>query len=171
MHFQARLHSPGLLFIACGLFDRRGEEVVHRYSWGIQRNDKALLDYFFVQEHDPPLLCALDLPGVNVWDTLESVSNDHELYGLGGSLCIPVCSRSSQCCCRRLQAFLTTLGAVRTSPGRGEGLHLYTERSGHLVSNSSHLREASQLFQKLTRLSVMLSAHVISVCKLRWICP
>ncbi|CAL8469166.1 g8707 [Coccomyxa elongata] len=68
---------------------RHGEEVVHRYSWGIERNDKALLDYFFVQEHDPPLLCALDLPGVNVWDTLESASSDHELYGPGGSLCIP----------------------------------------------------------------------------------
>lgn len=73
-----------------GACDRRGEEVVHRYSWSIERNDKALLDYFFVQEHDPPLLCALDLPGVNVWDGLESPSNDHELYGPGGPLCIPV---------------------------------------------------------------------------------
>ncbi len=28
---------------------RRGEEVVHLYSWSLERNDKSLLDYFFVQ--------------------------------------------------------------------------------------------------------------------------
>ena len=86
-------HVPALLtasYSCHGDYGRRGEEAVHRYSWSIERNDKALLDYFFVQEHDPPLLCALDLPGVNVWDGLEAASNDHELYGPGGPLCIPV---------------------------------------------------------------------------------
>lgn len=45
---------------------RRGEEVTHLYSWSLERNDKALLNYFFVQDVEPPRLCAMDLPGRGV---------------------------------------------------------------------------------------------------------
>jgi hypothetical protein len=37
--------------------------VTHLYSWSLERNDKALLNYFFVQDAEPPRLCAMDLPG------------------------------------------------------------------------------------------------------------
>ena len=46
-----------------GCLCRRGEEVTHLYSWSLERNDKALLNYFFVQDAEPPRLCAMDLPG------------------------------------------------------------------------------------------------------------
>ncbi|BDA45093.1 hypothetical protein COCOBI_06-5730 [Coccomyxa sp. Obi] len=66
---------------------RRGEEVVYQYSWILERNDKALLQYFFVQERDPPLLCLLDLPEHgSFWDSTGPLRDD-ELYGPGGPLC------------------------------------------------------------------------------------
>lgn len=45
--------------------------MTHRYSWSIERNDKALMNYFFVHKRIPPRLCAADLPGGSVWDETE----------------------------------------------------------------------------------------------------
>ena len=47
---------------------RAGEEVTHRYSWSVERNDKALMNYFFVHPRSPPRLCAADLLGGSIWD-------------------------------------------------------------------------------------------------------
>ena len=41
---------------------RAGEEVTHTYDAGLERNDVALINHFFVQDLRPPRLCALDLP-------------------------------------------------------------------------------------------------------------
>lgn len=41
---------------------RKGEEVTHCYNWDNERNDYAMINYFFYQELDPPRLCAIDLP-------------------------------------------------------------------------------------------------------------
>ena len=63
---------------------------MYQYSWILERNDKALLQYFFVQEREPPLLCLLDLPEHgSFWDTPGKLSDD-ELYGPGGPLCTEV---------------------------------------------------------------------------------
>ena len=53
------------------------------------RNDKALLNYFFVQARDPPLLCSIDLPDYGLSGSL-SLFTDQELYGPGGTLCTQV---------------------------------------------------------------------------------
>ena len=42
---------------------RAGEEVTHTYSIDLERNDMSLINHFFVQDLQPPRLCALDLPG------------------------------------------------------------------------------------------------------------
>lgn len=41
---------------------RKGEEITQTYSWGISCNDRALLEYFFLNKHQPPRLCSVDLP-------------------------------------------------------------------------------------------------------------
>lgn len=80
------MYSPS----CAGALNRRGEEVVYQYSWILERNDKALLQYFFVQDRDPPLLCLLDLPEHgSFWDTPGRLSDD-DLYGAGGLLCTEV---------------------------------------------------------------------------------
>lgn len=99
---------------------REGEEVTHRYSWAIERNDRALVNYFFVHERQPPLLCTLDLPGVSVWDDLEAPPADHELYGRGGPLCIQVGSPAPLG--SPTPAHLPTLPAL--SPNRAAHSHL-----------------------------------------------
>jgi hypothetical protein len=35
------------------------------YSWGLNRNDLALLNYFFVNQRQPPYLISIDLPGMH----------------------------------------------------------------------------------------------------------
>ena len=42
---------------------RAGQEVTHSYSMDLDRNDMSLINHFFVQDLQPPRLCALDLPG------------------------------------------------------------------------------------------------------------
>lgn len=42
---------------------RAGQEVTHTYSMDLERNDMSLINHFFVQDLQPPRLCALDLPG------------------------------------------------------------------------------------------------------------
>ena len=41
---------------------RAGEEITHTYNMDNERNDYALLNYFFLQRLDPPRLCSIDLP-------------------------------------------------------------------------------------------------------------
>ncbi|BDA45092.1 hypothetical protein COCOBI_06-5720 [Coccomyxa sp. Obi] len=67
---------------------RRGEEVVFEYNPSLARNDRALLNYFFVQERDPPLLCRMDLPELGSFrGTPGPPPRDDELYGTGGRFC------------------------------------------------------------------------------------
>ena len=40
--------------------------MTHCYNWDNERNDYALINYFFFQTLDPPRLCALDLPDGNL---------------------------------------------------------------------------------------------------------
>ncbi len=66
---------------------RPGEEVTHRYSWSIERNDKALMNYFFVHERTPPRLCSVDLPGGSIWDEKEQSPPEEDVGSVEG---IPV---------------------------------------------------------------------------------
>ncbi|CAL8469164.1 g8705 [Coccomyxa elongata] len=67
---------------------QRGEEVLFQYNPSLDRNDRALLNYFFVQERDPPLLCLLDLPEHGSFGNTPGVlPSDDELYGPGGRFC------------------------------------------------------------------------------------
>ena len=68
----------------CG---RAGEEITHRYSWSIERNDKSMMNYFFVHQRSPPRLCAADLPGGSVWDDKEQTPPEDDVGSQGG---IPV---------------------------------------------------------------------------------
>ncbi len=70
--------------VCCG---RAGEEITHRYSWSIERNDKSMMNYFFVHQRSPPRLCAADLPGGSVWDDQEQTPPDDDVGSPGG---IPV---------------------------------------------------------------------------------
>ena len=64
---------------------RRGEEVVFQYNPSLERNDRTLLSYFFVQGHDPPPLCLLDLPEHGRdGNAPRPLPNDAALYGPGG---------------------------------------------------------------------------------------
>lgn len=57
---------------------RRGEEVVHLYSWSLERNDKSLLDYFFVQVGHSVTLHRMQ-PN---WSLLMSASGSHVILGV-----------------------------------------------------------------------------------------
>ena len=63
---------------------RPREEVTHRYSWSIERNDKALMNYFFVHERSPPRLCSVDLPGGSIWDEKEQSPSEEDVGSLEG---------------------------------------------------------------------------------------
>ena len=70
---------------------RKGQELLYRYSWGTNRNDKALLNYFFLHERRPPLLCAVDLPAryKTLLEDIEENPDDSD-HAPGGSLCTQV---------------------------------------------------------------------------------
>lgn len=63
------------------------------YHPSMDRNDRALLNYFFVQERDPPLLCLEDLPEHGSFgNTRGLLPSDDELYGPGGRFRTQVCN-------------------------------------------------------------------------------
>ena len=65
--------------------------MVFQYNLSLKRNDKALLNYFFVHEHDPPMLCLLDLPEHGREGNVpKPLLNDDELFGPGGRFCTQV---------------------------------------------------------------------------------
>ena len=76
---------------------RAGEEVTHRYSWSIERNDKALMNYFFVHQRSPPRLCTADLPGGSVWDDNERSPPQDDIGSPDGIPVSQVKFQISQC--------------------------------------------------------------------------
>ena len=67
---------------------------VLRYNWAIERNDKALVDHFFVSERQPPWLCTLDLPGHTIYDVPDEDPAADKQHAPTG----PLCTQASTCC-------------------------------------------------------------------------
>ena len=62
-----------------------------QYNPSLERNNRTLLSYFFVQEHDPPPLCLLDLPEHGRDGNAPGpLPTDDALYGPGGRFCTQV---------------------------------------------------------------------------------
>ncbi|EIE23279.1 hypothetical protein COCSUDRAFT_53559 [Coccomyxa subellipsoidea C-169] len=62
---------------------KKGEELLHTYNSGCERNDHSLFHYGFVQDLPEPRLCAQDLPDGNLYDDSSHSEAD---YDAGGSL-------------------------------------------------------------------------------------
>lgn len=58
--------------------------MTHRYSWSVERNDKALMNYFFVHARSPPRLCSVDLPGGSIWDETDQIPAEDDVGSPGG---------------------------------------------------------------------------------------
>ena len=52
-------------------------QLVHAYNAICERNDQSLFHYGFVQDVDPPRLCALDTPNGNLYDAAEHTEADY----------------------------------------------------------------------------------------------
>ena len=70
--------THGQEFLILGALCRAGEEVTHTYNMDNERNDYALINYFFLQRLDQPRLCAIDLPDGHL-DASFAEFDDHYL--------------------------------------------------------------------------------------------
>ncbi len=61
--------------------------MTHTYNMDNERNDYALINYFFLQRVDPPRLCTIDLPDGHL-DTSFAEYDDHYLPRDKGGLLV-----------------------------------------------------------------------------------
>ncbi len=69
-----------------------------RYNWGLERNDRALLDHLFLSSQQPPWLCAMDLPGGSIYEVLDEPPAADRRHAPRGTLCTEASPCSPHAC-------------------------------------------------------------------------